>query len=141
MELNLVIYGEPIAKQSFRRSNNGHCHQTTKIIKKEKDIAIQAKKQLPKGFVPTKKPVEIKRVWFIFEPLKTLSKDQLLCVAKNILFPKNTKPDIDNLEKLLYDALQGIVYENDSLIYKKSNIIRLYGKNPRIEIDIEVQDV
>lgn len=44
--------------------------------------------------------------------------------------------DIDNYEKILYDSLTGICYEDDRQIWKKT-VAKFYDKNnPRIEIYI-----
>ena len=46
------------------------------------------------------------------------------------------KCDIDNFSKLVFDALTGIIYEDDSQIVKLG-ITKGYDKeNPRVELDI-----
>ena len=50
---------------------------------------------------------------------------------------KNTKPDLtDNLNKGLFDALQDIVYTNDSRIVKITDTSKIYGIHPRTELTI-----
>lgn len=46
-----------------------------------------------------------------------------------------TKPDIDNLTKTL-DALQGVVFRNDSQIVE-STVSKVYSATPKLEIRIE----
>lgn len=46
------------------------------------------------------------------------------------------KPDLDNVEKSLWDALQGIYYTNDSRICRK-NIQKIYGEQPGMMVEIE----
>lgn len=49
--------------------------------------------------------------------------------------PKVTKPDIDNIVKLYFDVMNGIVYDDDRQI----SIVRaakFYSSNPRVEITI-----
>jgi len=50
---------------------------------------------------------------------------------------KTTKPDLDNLEKMLWDAMEGIVFINDSLICEKHNVIKTYGDTPGYSIILE----
>ncbi len=53
-----------------------------------------------------------------------------------LYFGDRRKRDIDNFNKLILDALAGIVYEDDVQIHKLV-IIKEYDKeNPRIEINI-----
>lgn len=47
----------------------------------------------------------------------------------------DVKPDHDNLEKAVFDALEGIIYTNDSRIVEK-HFKKLYGDPPRVEIEI-----
>ena len=57
-------------------------------------------------------------------------------VVVKLYFNNKGKHDIDNFSKILYDALTGIVWEDDSQI-KKATTEMLYDKlNPRITIEI-----
>ena len=46
------------------------------------------------------------------------------------------KPDIDNVLKIIADALNGIAYDDDSQIVS-ANIEKYYDECPRVEISIE----
>ena len=65
---------------------------------------------------PTSQPVRITMYWY----------------------PQANRGDVDNLQKLLFDSLQGFAYENDKQI-QEFHVYRLSvdKKNPRIEIEIE----
>lgn len=56
-------------------------------------------------------------------------------VPKKRLYPE-TKPDWDNLGKAVTDALEGLVFENDSRLVRVT-VIKAYGDPPRAEIEIE----
>ncbi len=46
-----------------------------------------------------------------------------------------TKPDLDNYIKAIKDAMNGLVYRDDSIIIGYSNCFKLYtSNNPRVEI-------
>jgi Holliday junction resolvase RusA-like endonuclease len=45
------------------------------------------------------------------------------------------KPDLDNYEKALMDAINGICYYDDGQVAKKSER-KIYSNNPRIEFEI-----
>ena len=83
-------------------------------------------------------PVYVTRVEFVFSPLSTTPNYVLedLKIGKNIYF-KDTKPDNDNLEKLIWDAMEGLVYENDSRIVSKNGIFKRYGIKPGVIIEME----
>jgi len=46
------------------------------------------------------------------------------------------KVDLDNLEKAMLDALQGILYEDDSQVKKKSGEICYSKEHPGVEVEI-----
>jgi Holliday junction resolvase RusA-like endonuclease len=51
---------------------------------------------------------------------------------------KHTRPDLtDNLAKGLFDAMESVVFINDSLIVSLDDVKKYYGIQPRIEIELE----
>ncbi len=59
-----------------------------------------------------------------------------LAVTIDIYHGDKRKRDVDNFNKLIFDALTGIVYEDDSQI-ETLTIRKHYDKaNPRVELDI-----
>jgi Holliday junction resolvase RusA-like endonuclease len=58
-------------------------------------------------------------------------------LSQGLEIPKATKPDLDNLGKGVLDALQGIVFENDSQIWEYKSIRKVYGSRFGIELEIE----
>lgn len=46
------------------------------------------------------------------------------------------KPDADNVLKAVNDALNGLAYADDSQVCEE-NIVKIYSKNPRLDIIIE----
>ena len=51
-----------------------------------------------------------------------------------------TKPDLDNLDKSVKDALEGLIYTNDSRIVE-SRYCKRYGEPERVEITISRADM
>ena len=43
------------------------------------------------------------------------------------------QPDIDNIMKIVLDALNGVAYHDDSQICKV-NFMKMYSENPRLKI-------
>ena len=51
------------------------------------------------------------------------------------IFPSR-KPDVDNIEKAVLDALNGIAYKDDSRVFR-TGCVKYYGSEPRLEIRME----
>ena len=86
---------------------------------KEKKVA-DAEQSLLAKFLPFKpdKPLEGPLgvlVTFRFTRPKSHTKKQRKSIAKT------TKPDLDNAEKLLFDAISGVAFLNDKQIWKKES--------------------
>ena len=45
------------------------------------------------------------------------------------------KPDIDNVEKIILDALNGIAYDDDKQVVEEASS-KLYSDVPRVEIEV-----
>ena len=58
-------------------------------------------------------------------------------VAVIRIYRPHLKGDIDNLQKVLLDALQGIVYRNDSQLEETHVYVKLDRLNPRVEVEIK----
>lgn len=71
-------------------------------------------------------PLSVEATFYLLKPKSR---------PKKCKYP-DRKPDHDNLEKALYDALEGIIYVNDSRIVDKV-FRKRYGDPPRVEIIIK----
>ena len=60
-------------------------------------------------------------------------KEKMIC---RIILP-NKKPDIDNIEKIVLDALNGVLYEDDAQICKTISE-KFYAEEPHLKIRIGV---
>lgn len=138
--MTLTILGVPFSKQSARHTRSGMVYQTKRVKEAENSVRWQVINQLPSGFIPFSKGVKVTKLWYIFPPTKKLlgSKKRVKQLEAGKKFIKTTKPDLtDNLNKGLFDAMQGIVYNNDSQICEINNVMKCYGLKPRIEIVLE----
>lgn len=75
------------------------------------------------------------------EPLKPRSKDKKKKEYEDFInerIPVDKKPDLDNLEKAVYDSISKaeIVWTDDNIIVEHTTR-KLYSPNPRIELIIE----
>ncbi len=98
--------------------------------------------QLPNNFNMITGAVRIKRAVFVFsKSLKGFNKAEREHLQSGGYILKTTKPDMtDNLFKGLIDAMSGIVYEADQLICHNADTKKVWGLEPRIEIEFEEID-
>ena len=141
--IEFKILGIPAPKQSarFYGKNIGgkimiKSYQKTEVVQKEMSIASEVRSQLPEGFIPFDCPVSME-VLFVFPPLSSMKKATKSAIENGEIIYKPTKPDLqDNLMKGLCDAMNGVVFIDDSRICKVESQ-KIYGTIPRTEVIIK----
>lgn len=123
MIIKFIIPGVPVAKARARITKAGFAYTPAKTLQWENWIKFVAYKHKPKILLDC--PLEIDTIFYLPKPKS----------RKKHKYP-DVKPDGDNLEKSIFDAMESIMYTNDSRIVKKS-FIKLYDENPRVEITIK----
>jgi len=93
-------------------------------------------RQLPRDFIKWDGAIRVNRLEYFFPPLKAFSNVMLAVIDKFVSY-KATKPDIDNVQKLLWDSLQDVVFTNDSRIVEMNQVRKRYSTKPRIELELE----
>jgi len=139
--IKLFIPGIPGSKQSFRvggfRGGKFIAYKDKKVEQNENNIRAVVLGQLDPGFVPFAGGVVVNLLTYIFPPLKTFNRKTLQEIEQGGIVYKTTKPDLtDNLNKALFDALQGIIYINDSQICEIRQAQKIYGTRPGILLEI-----
>lgn len=144
--IKIIIPGTPVPKQSARfritEKKGGkqfiQSYQTSDIKLQKQKIQYLLKSQLPKGFEPFDCPLHVE-VEYLFELPKSATKAQKEIVEGDFILStawKHTKPDLtDNLNKGLFDAMDGIVYVNDSRICSMS-AVKYYAKEAKTIVRI-----
>jgi len=138
---DFLFEGEPKAKQSFRVARRGDhiiAYQSETVVNYENYLRICMKQQLPKQWRPFGQGIALRMdVEYIFSTPKSLSKKTKALVDDGqIILYKTTKPDLDsNLNKAICDAMQGIVFVNDSQIAAIS-ASKKYGHTPCVKVRI-----
>jgi len=109
-------------------------HYQPKLLKLEKKrIQFIAKALAP--VIPWEEPIEITIEFYFPWRKDTSQKIKEEWIANGVNF-KSTKPDLDNLEKMICDALEGIIFKNDSQIVRKKSE-KLYCDAPHIEVMVK----
>jgi len=135
VELNYKILGVPKAKQSVQFTKKGFAYQPTEIVQREKNLSWDIKSQTPLGHIPFDGPIG-SELLFVFPIPSGWSKKKVEELAEGKVFYHAVKPDLhDNLCKMVFDCMEGIVFVNDSRNCKLSSQ-KIIGEIPRIEIKI-----
>jgi Holliday junction resolvase RusA-like endonuclease len=127
----ILIEGKPIPKQRPRSSHKNGVFRTYSPQKSETKAVKKIIKSQWKG-EPLSGAVSLKITCFMPIPKSSSKKEK-----ERLLFTFHIKrPDLDNLEKFYKDAMNGIVYHDDSQVAFVTKQ-KIYGTHPKIEIDIE----
>lgn len=70
-----------------------------------------------------------------YEPPKSISKKQRAAMLEGTIKPTK-KPDIDNIAKVVLDALNGIAYKDDTQVIELT-VNKNYGGIGKVEVTIE----
>lgn len=80
------------------------------------------------------KPIKMKIEAF-FDIPKTFSKKRTIEAAEGRISPQK-KPDVDNIAKIICDALNKVAYKDDTQIVELT-IIKKYAVEPKVKITLE----
>jgi len=127
--ISFTVYGNPVPKARARTVRLKNGLTTTYTPKKteqwEDMIRLQILKHRPEKLLD--QAIVLKAVFVLQRPKS---------IPKKRIYPE-TKPDLDNLLKSLTDAMEGIIYTNDSRIIKKE-VEKIYGDPPRVEVELSL---
>jgi len=132
MNIKLTVPGEPKGKQRPRWHKYG-TYTPTETVNYETYIKELFTIDYP-NFIPMEGALRMELHIFLSIPKSTSNKKKELMKIGTILPIK--KPDYDNVEKVVGDALEKLAYKNDSQIVT-SLTIKEYSERPRLEIIIE----
>ena len=140
-EVGFAVYGEPVPKQRPRTVRNSdkygranvHTYTPSKTKEHEKKIAYVYKSiygdfKFEKGV-----PLLVVVQFFMRMPGSAKKKDEEAMLSGEMRPTK--KPDIDNMLKLVTDALNGVAFEDDSQIVD-TMCKKHWSKEPRTEVFI-----
>ena len=130
-ELHLFISGEPTAKGAVKVSMHGtfaHKFMPKKTRNAIQDARAQIVSQLPKDFKPMEGPLRIQII---------VGRTRPKSAPKRVKHAA-TRPDLDNYLKLIFDAMNSVVFRDDGQIVAIT-AVKHFSDKPGI--DITVQDV
>ena len=135
MILTLEYNISPLAHQSFRIGRNGIKYKPKKVKDYQNIIQILTVEQLSKDFniIPSGSTIFVNYIEYVYAYPKSFSKKK-----KMEMVYKTTKPDLqDNLNKAFFDALEGLIYEQDQNIVVIKRMSKFYGETDKIKVQFE----
>lgn len=134
MVISFTIPGEPKGKGRPRLGRSGHAWTPKGTVNYENLVKLSFSQAYPDHtpFDPIV-PVKCEITAYYSIPKSVTKKKYLLMLAK-ILLPLK-KPDLDNIAKIVCDALNGIAYHDDAQIYDL-HIRKFYSHQPRVEVTL-----
>ena len=127
------VLGAPVGKgrPKFARRGAFVTAYTPEKTKAYEALVQFAATKAMRGNPPCAGAVQINMNIYI-EPPKSWSKIKRNSALLGDIKP-SSKPDIDNIIKGIFDACNGIVYDDDKQIFSLS-VIKSYGESARVEI-------
>lgn len=135
--IEFIVWGESVAKGRPKFATRGKyafAYTPKKTRDAENDFRLQVIKYKPEKPLEGEIYLEIKSYRSI---PKSFSKKKIFLAGSGKMQPI-TRPDWDNLGKLITDAGNGILWKDDSQIVK-CIVSKYYSTNPRTEIRIETE--
>lgn len=132
VKIYIEVPGEPVAKGRPRFMRNGHTYTPEKTTRWE-HLAILAA-SLDHDGPPLPWPLKVRLTAFFQTPASWPLWRKQEAEAGNVVH--TSKPDADNLAKIVGDALNGVVWIDDAQIVDMS-VRKYYSNAPRVEICVD----
>lgn len=129
MNLAFFVPGRPVPQGSMRRSKHGHIIHSNKALKSWRAAVREAAEVACMA-----------QRWRVVDAPIALQLTFLLKAPQRPLHPElaATKPDLDKLVRGIGDALEGVVYTQDSRVVQTLSSKR-YAHREGVSVAVEVQ--
>lgn len=132
--LDIFLEVTPTAKGRPRLGKGGNAYTPAKTRMAEREIRCLLIAEINKADIKiTEKPVYVKMAFHYPYPRKMSQHDKLL--ADLGMFYKVTRPDLDNLEKLILDSMNGLIFYDDNQVVKLSSE-KIYSPREGVELKV-----
>ena len=131
MEVVFEVPGEPRGKGRPRFTKTGHPYTDSETRAYENKIVAYYRKQLGAFRWPDSAFVSV-QVTACYPIPKSATKAATAAMREGTMLPLR-KPDIDNVMKIVLDALNGVAYKDDSRVVRVE-AQKVYSDIPRLEI-------
>lgn len=133
MEYELTIFGQPVGKARPRFTKTGHTYTPQATKDYEELVRYTFISGYPKA-KPIENAVKATIIAYYQIPKSYSKKKRQECL--DYIIPVQSKPDCDNIAKIILDSLNGYAYVDDKQIIDLS-VFKLWSDMPRVEVKIE----
>jgi len=133
MEYELTVFGQPTGKARPRFTRTGHTYTPQATRDYEELVRYTFVSGYPKA-VPIENAVKATIIAYFGIPKSYSKKKRKDCLDCKIAV--QSKPDCDNIAKIILDSLNGYAYIDDKQV-KALRVIKEWSDMPRVEIKIE----
>lgn len=137
MEVIFEVPGEPRGKGRPRFSKTGHAYTDSETRAYEKKIEAYYRKALGAFRWPDSEFISVDIT--AYYPIPKSATKAATAAMRAGQVPPSRKPDIDNVMKIVLDALNGVAYKDDSRVVRVE-AQKVYSDVPRIEIRMKGSD-
>lgn len=142
MNIEFTVPGPPQGKaraRTFYNQRAGHMSSVTpeKTVLYENLVKTRYLESIEKQMLPFQTlegPLAV-HISAYYEPPKSTSKKNYTKMMDCSILPTK-KPDIDNIAKVVLDALNGIAYKDDTQVVNL-NVIKRYSQEAYVKVKIE----
>lgn len=134
-KIRLTINGTPVGKGRPKYTKSGHAYTPSNTREYEDTIRTLYRMQYHGFKFAQGIPLDM-RIRAFYPIPKSDSKGLHMKKSKNEIRPHNIKPDIDNVIKIVCDALNEMAYHDDTQIVDLQ-ARKFYSDFPRVEILIK----
>lgn len=130
------IVGAPVGK---RRPKFSTIHGYAQAIKPKEDaiyenlVKLSFQSNKPQEYNLFEKPIKIKIEAYFAIP-KSFSKKKINMAVEGVINPQ-TKPDADNIAKIICDALNNVAYKDDTQIIELT-VVKRYALEPNVKVTL-----
>lgn len=128
--MKLEIKGKPLGKGRPRLGRySTYTPEKTKNYEEYVKLCYMNKYNIKQ--TPTEKPLKAKITAFFEVPTSYSKKKKKELIGQ----PHTTRPDIDNIVKIILDSLNGLAYKDDNQI-AKLEVEKVYGEEAKVVLEI-----
>ena len=133
--MELIVYGDPVP-QGRPRFTNGHAYDPQRSQNYKKLVRFWVTQHLKKipGFKPFENALCVDLIFYMGIPSSWSKKKRIQAINGEIR--PISRPDADNLCKSVTDAVNGLLWVDDSIITDLSVKKRYTGELARVQIKI-----
>ena len=129
---SIVIPGKPLGKQRPRVLKSGITYTPKKTVNYETFVKMMYLEKYA-GEKPFEGPVSVEIV-ALYQIPKSASKKRKEAMKRGAIKP-TVRPDVDNISKIITDALNGVAYLDDKQIIECS-VNKCYAEAPAVLVSI-----